>query len=102
MLLLIPTIAYAAAVNPAVISVVQKINQFILNPVIGFLFALSFVVFIWGVAEFLLRADVESERLRGRQHMIWGIVGMFVMFAAFTIIRIIANTIGVSTPPSLP
>ena len=94
--------AYAAA-NPAVTNVVQKINQFILNPLIGFLFALAFVFFLWGIAEFNFRADIESERERGKQHMIWGLIGMFVMFAAFTIIRIIANTIGVSVPPgSLP
>ncbi|MBI2109484.1 MAG: hypothetical protein HYT93_04975 [Parcubacteria group bacterium] len=89
--------AYAAT-NPAVTDVVQKINQFVLNPIIGFLFALAFIFFLWGVAEFVFRADVESERTRGKQHMIWGLIGMFIMFAAFTIIRIIANTIGVDAP----
>ena len=87
-----------AATNPAVTNLVQKINQFVLNPIIGFLFALAFIFFLWGVAEFIFRADVESERTRGKKHMIWGLVGMFVMFAAFTIIRIIANTLGVEAP----
>jgi len=90
-------IAYAAE-NPAVRDVVQRINEFILNPIIGFLFALALIVFLWGVAEFWLQADSESAREKGKRHMIWGIVGMFVMFAAFGIIRLIANTIGVDAP----
>lgn len=97
MYILFANIAYAAE-NPAVTSVISKINQFILNPIIGFLFALAFIFFFWGVAEFVLQADVESARAKGKQHMIWGLIGMFIMFATFAIIRIIANTIGVSAP----
>ncbi|MAG12738.1 hypothetical protein CL630_02925 [bacterium] len=87
-----------AAENPAVRSVIQKINEFILNPVIGFLFALAFIFFLWGAAEFLFQADSEAAREKGKQHMIWGLVGMFIMFAAFAIIRLIASTIGVDAP----
>ena len=94
-------IAYAAE-NPAVIALVQKVNQFVLNPIIGFLFALALVFFLWGVAEFIFEADSEAGRAKGKQHMIWGIVGMVVMFGAFAIIRIIANTIGAPPPPGLP
>ncbi|MDP3726549.1 MAG: hypothetical protein Q8R36_05135 [bacterium] len=91
------SIAYAAE-NPAVTSVVQKINQFIINPLIGFLFALAFVVFLWGTAEFILQADNEAAHTKGKQHMIWGIIGMVIMFGAFTIMTIIGNTIGASVP----
>ena len=87
-----------AAENPAVAEVVQKVNEFVLNPLIGFLFALAFIFFLWGIAEFLLQADSESAREKGKKHMIWGVVGMFIMFAAFAIIRLIANTIGVDAP----
>lgn len=90
-------IAYAAE-NPAVRAVVQRINEFIINPIIGFLFALAFIFFLWGVAQFFIQADSESAREQGKRHMLWGILGMFVMFAAFAIIRIIANTIGVEAP----
>lgn len=92
-----PKIAYAAE-NPAVTNVVQKINQFIINPLIGFLFALAFVVFLWGTAEFILQADNEAGRAKGKLHMIWGAIGMVIMLGAFTIMRIIANTIGAPVP----
>jgi hypothetical protein len=90
-------IAYAAE-NPAVRDVIQRINGFIINPIIGFLFALAFIFFLWGAAEFLFQADSEAAREKGKQHMIWGLVGMFIMFAAFAIIRLIASTIGVDAP----
>ena len=93
MLIVFAQVAYAAS-NQAVTSAVQKINQFILNPLIGFLFALALVFFLWGVAEFILQADNEAARAQGKQHMIWGVIGMVIMFGAFTIMRIIANTIG--------
>ena len=84
--------------NPAVSNVMAKVNQFILNPIIGFLFALALIFFLWGVAEFIYKADSEAGREEAKHHMLWGVLGMFIMFAAFTIIRIIANTLGVSAP----
>lgn len=81
--------------------IVGKINEFILNPIIGFLFGLALVLFLWGVAEYLWQSDSDSARRDGSMHMIWGILGMFIMFAAFAIIRIIANTIGADIPTSI-
>ncbi len=99
--LFVPLVAYAAE-NPAVTAVLQKVNQSIINPLIGFLFALALVFFLWGVAEFIFEADSEAGRDKGKKHMIWGVIGMVLMFGAFTIIRIIANTIGAPPPPGLP
>ena len=74
---------------------IKNINTFIVNPIIGFVFALAFVFFLWGIVEYFWNPDSESARTKGRLHMIWGIIGMFIMFAVFAIMRIIANTLGV-------
>ena len=71
----------------------------VLNPLAGLFFAVGLLVFIWGLVEFLwgLSTDTEGKET-GKRHMLWGIIGMFVMIAATTIIRIIANTINVPIP----
>jgi len=73
---------------------VERINTFIVNPIIGFFFALALVFFLWGIVEYFWNTDNESARAKGKNHMMWGIIGMFIMFAVFAIMRIIVNTLG--------
>jgi len=65
---------------------------------IGVLLALALLFFAWGLAEFILRSDSDEGRETGRQHMLWGILGIFVMVAVIGILRIITNTFGVDLP----
>lgn len=71
-----------------------KINDQIVNPAILLLFVLALLYFIWGVIQYVIKADSDEERTQGKQHMVWGIVGMFIMVAVYGIIAIIKNTIG--------
>jgi len=75
-----------------------RINQYIINPVLGFLFVLAFAYFLWGVVEYFLHQDNEEARNQGKQHIIWGIIGIFIMVSFYGIIRILAGTIGTSVP----
>lgn len=94
--------AYAAGISP-VATFVGKVNRYITNPLIVLMFSVALVYFLYGVFEFLMNADKADEREIGKSHMIWGIVGMFIMFAVFTILHLIEQTVGVSTPnPNIP
>lgn len=70
----------------------------ILNPVLALLFAVGFLVFAWGIVEFMwgLSSDTAQKKDDGKQHMLWGVIGMFVMFIAWSIVKIIGNSIGVT------
>ncbi|TSD03383.1 MAG: Uncharacterized protein Athens071416_64 [Parcubacteria group bacterium Athens0714_16] len=72
----------------------NKISDQIINPIILLLFVFALIYFIWGVTQYVIKADSDEQREQGKQHMIWGIVGMFIMFAVYGIIGIIKNTIG--------
>ncbi len=79
----------------------QLINRFIdviIDPVLALLFALALVYFMWGLIVFLANPDDESKRDEGRRHMLWGIVGMFIMIAASAIIKVIMSTLQVTLP----
>lgn len=76
-----------------------KIAAVIINPILALLFGVGLVVFVWGLVQYLYNANVKGEVSgEAQMHMFWGIVGMFLMVAVFTIIRIIANTIHVQLP----
>jgi hypothetical protein len=62
-----------------------------LNAVIGVLFALVTVYFIWGVIQYVQAGGDEQKLVQGKRHMVWGIIGMSIMAAAWgiaTMIRI--------------
>ena len=76
---------------------VNNITVYILNPVIALMFAAGLLVFVWGLVEFLIGLNVgdgdHTKQEDGKRHMLWGLVGMFIMFAASTILVFIANNV---------
>ncbi|MFA5841854.1 MAG: hypothetical protein WC835_02755 [Candidatus Paceibacterota bacterium] len=61
------------------------------------LIALALLLFLWGVAKFLYKADDQKARDEGRQFMIWGIIALFVMVAAMQLAGVISRTFGFSS-----
>src|SRR3989338_7292634 len=87
----LPNVAHAS-----VGSFVLSVNKVILNPLIAFMFAIALVVFLYGLFEFLSHTDNQEARKKGKSHIMYGAIGLFIMMSVFTIMRIILNTIGVS------
>lgn len=76
-----------------------KLASAIINPLLALIFGAGLLVFIWGLVQYLYALNVKGEQDQdAKKHMLWGMVGMFIMAAAFTIIKIIANTIGAPLP----
>jgi hypothetical protein len=91
MLELFAKTAYAANLD----QVLLKINFYIINPLIRILFALAFLIFVWGIIQYVLQRDSVDAKGQGRQHMIWGLVGLAIMTSVFFIVRIITTTLGI-------
>ena len=93
-----PKIAHAASGADAVInSIVPKIVDNIVMPIVQLTFALAVVVFVWGLIGFFKNGDESAERTKGQQHILWGVVGMAIMVSVYGIIRLVANTVGQSS-----
>ncbi len=86
------------ASNPAVNSIVTKIMQNIVMPLIVLLFTLATLIFIWGIFGMIRNGGDAGARRTGEQHVLWGVIGMLIMISAFGIIRLIGNTVGVGDP----
>ena len=83
----------------SIVSFLDRLNALILNPAIVLLFAISFVYFIYGVIKFLSSdaGDKGAKRIEARNSILWGIVGMLIMFSVYGIIRFVLATFGIST-----
>ena len=75
-----------------------KVSDVIINPILGVLFALALVYFLWGMASFVIHAQAEDKRTEGKRHMINGLIGMTVMVSVFAILEFALSTFGVTNP----
>jgi len=72
----------------------QRIVTYILDPAIRVIFTAGLFLFLWGLVEFLWAIRSGSTEGNGKQHMIWGMVGMLIMVSVYGIIALIVNTFG--------
>lgn len=83
-----------SGIPSAVVSFVGKLETFIINPLIAVIFVAAIVIFLWGLIEFLFAYNLDEEkRKNGKRHMLWGIIGIFIMVAIEGIIGLICNTV---------
>jgi hypothetical protein len=60
--------------------------------------ALAFIAFLWGVVNyFFLNGGNEDKRVEGRQFMIWGVLGMVLLFGVWGVVNLIIATLGFSS-----
>ena len=95
-----PRIASAAADLSPLRNFILKVEVVILNPVIKLGFAIALVVFLYGVFEFIKGADSSDARKKGGWHILWGIIGLFIMLSAGGIMRLICGSWGMPNPQS--
>jgi hypothetical protein len=63
--------------------------------IIPLIIALAMVMFIWGVVQYVINSDEEAKKEKGKQFMIWGIIGLTVMIGVWGLVRILGNTFGI-------
>lgn len=73
-----------------------KINDAILFPLITLMMVIALVVFLYGAFEYVKNAGSEEGRSKGKNHLIYGVIGMLVMLSALGILTIAANTFGLT------
>lgn len=70
---------------------VSTIINCFLTPIVYLIVSLSVLLFVWGVFRFI-RSDGEEEKTRGKEFMLWGIIGLFVMISIWGIVAILQST----------
>lgn len=81
------------------------LNRFIdhiIDPFLLLVFALGLFLFMWGFVQFMWDLNKGGDSSAGKQHMLWGVIGMFVMVSFYGIIAILSNTFGLGVDPHSP
>jgi len=99
--LLSPIISFAATTDFK--SLVSGITTGILAPLIPLIIGLAVVVFLWGVLRFIVAAGDVKKREEGRNFIIWGLIGITIMFSIWGLVKILTDTLNLDkTPPAIP
>lgn len=86
-------------------AMVNLLNYMVVNPLLALLFGAALIVFLYGMAQFFFKFNVQGDlhaKDDGARHMLWGLVGMFIMLCAWSIMQIIGGTVGNSLPSTAP
>lgn len=71
----------------------------LIRPLVPLLIGLGVVVFIYGVLVLMFSEGGEKKE-EGKQYMLWGIVGIFVMVSVWGLVNILKGTFGLN--PAVP
>ena len=81
----------------------------VLGLVIPILFSIATIIFLWGVITYITAAGEEGKITEGRNYIIWGLIGLFVMVAIWGIVALIGTfffpggiPVGAPNLPQLP
>ena len=66
--------------------------QLVLEPAVLLLMAGAVLLFVWGVVIFIANANDEKARTEGKQRMVWGIVGLFIIVSMWGIVALLQST----------
>lgn len=75
----------------------DKVVAQIVNPIILLLAAGAFIAVLWGIFEFIRHAQDSGKREEGQQAILWGIVGLVIIFGVYGILNLALGTAGLDT-----
>jgi hypothetical protein len=81
--------------NASFDSFLKNVNSSIVNPLIRLLFAVGIAYFLYGAFLFLKNADNETVRTEGKNHMLYGLIGLTVMMGVWGILNFVLNTLDI-------
>ncbi|MEK7604482.1 MAG: hypothetical protein AAB442_01650 [Patescibacteria group bacterium] len=95
--LALPLIAAAAPVSN-----LSGVGTFIIdtinNIIVPVLFAVAFIVFIWGAFQtFIAGATSDDVKEKGKNLMLWGLIGFFVMVSVWGLVNILTGSVTFSS-----
>ena len=80
---------------PTVTDLLDKIATYIINPLIILGFTVATIFLFYGIAEMIWKAD-SSDLEKNKTNVKYGIIGLFIMFSVYGILRLVLDTFGIS------
>lgn len=102
-LLFVPTLVHAQDLGWFTRTLTQL--QSLVNALVPFFIGAAVVLFLYGIAKYILAAGDEGERGEGLKFIIWGVVGIFVAVSIWGFVSLLQGFFGVGgvgAPPVVP
>jgi hypothetical protein len=64
----------------------------VLGDLVTVIFGVALIYFLWNLTQFILNMDNEDARKKARDHMVWGIVALFVMVSVWGLVGVLGGT----------
>ena len=101
--LALPFVSFAATTVNNLSDAGSLIINTINNIIVPVLFAIAFIVFLWGAFQtFIVGANDEEVKNKGKNLMLWGLIGFFVMVSVWGLVNILTGTISFGNNTSVP
>jgi predicted permease len=92
---LLPIAVFAqVGTTPSNLNDVARLFLSIFAVFVPVIVGLALVVFLWGVAQYIIHGDNEQKRSEARNFIIWGILSLFVMVSVWGLVAILTGTFG--------
>lgn len=110
LLLIAPVLAHAAGAGSLNVAPIQNLSNSIIGlintVVVPFVFAVAFLVFIWGVYTYFIAGGAsEEKRSEGAKFVLSGLIGFAAMVTIWGLVNILVGTfpgLGGQSRPDLP
>lgn len=77
------------------VDLLDRIVDYVIDPAVKVVFTLGLFMFLWGFVEFLWKLKDGQVAEDGKNHMVYGLVGMLIMVSVYGIISLVMNTFGI-------
>jgi hypothetical protein len=97
----VPDASGADTLGTFLLTIIYFIDRY----AVPFIFALAFIVFLWGIySTFIAGAANEEKRQEGQKIFIYGMIGFFIMISLWGIVNVLVHTFGFNsqTRPDYP
>lgn len=85
----------------SVTNLLGKIATLILNPLIILGFVIATIFLFYAIAKMIWAAD-SSDLDKNKKDVMYGILGLFIMFSVYGILHLVLATFGISAPSFFP
>ena len=87
--------------NITIVPFLNRALTYLINPLITLLFALATAYLLFNFVKFLSKQPGDKERDEAWKAILWGILGLVVMFSVYGLIRVVLISFGINTTGAL-